>query len=129
MPATLTTRRFTERTASQPGRIDRAAGIIRDVKIIGQRSRNGRTYTAECLSRARPLYEGAAVYCNHEGEPGQSRTIGDKIGWLEGVRSAGDGLRGDLHLLTSHPQTAAVFEMAERRPGLIGLSHNVSGSV
>ena len=46
-------------------RVDRGAGIIRGVKILGLESRNGRRYPAETLLRAVELYDGAKVNVNH----------------------------------------------------------------
>ena len=45
--------------------VDRERGIIRGVKILGTRSQNGRTYLAEAIGQAVPLYEGAKVNVNH----------------------------------------------------------------
>ena len=51
-------------------RVDRQAGVIRGVKILGLQSRNGRTYLPEALAQAAPLYEDAKVNVNHpKGSP------------------------------------------------------------
>ena len=52
--------RLSERVTSQPGRVDREAGVIFGVKIIGRHSRNGRTYSDRALSEAVNLYEAPA---------------------------------------------------------------------
>ena len=55
--------------------VDRLAGVIRGVKILGLESRNGRTYLPEALAAAAPLYEGAKVNVNHpKGAPGRPAT-------------------------------------------------------
>ena len=46
--------RFIEYTSALAphSRVDREAGVIRDVLILGSRSANGRTYTADAMSAA-----------------------------------------------------------------------------
>src|SRR5690606_32058205 len=53
--------RLLETTYSGVLRVDRAAGVIRGVKILGTTSRNGRTYTDAALEQAAKLYEGLGV--------------------------------------------------------------------
>ena len=45
--------------------VEREAGVVRGVKILGLTSRNGRVYPAAVLEQARGLYEGAKVNVNH----------------------------------------------------------------
>lgn len=119
-----------ERVAGGASRIDAEAGVIRDVRILGFESKNGRSYTREALQNAVSMYEGIQVNVDHPADDlTYGRSVGDRIGWLAGVHLAADGLRGDLHLLKSHAQFATVIEAAERRPQLIGLSHNAQGRV
>jgi hypothetical protein len=42
---------------SQRLRVDRVAGVIRGVKLLGLASRNGRRYRENALVDAAPLYE------------------------------------------------------------------------
>jgi hypothetical protein len=123
------TKRLLESIAGLPnGRVDRARRIIRGVKIIGKHSKNGRTYTDDCLRRAMPLYEGVRLYVGHTQKAGQPRKPTEQpIGWLEGVRAKNDGLYADLHYLESHPQCKSLLEAAERNPSLWCLSHNAHG--
>ncbi|MFH1266681.1 MAG: hypothetical protein ABIK89_13205 [Planctomycetota bacterium] len=118
-----------ERVAAAASRVDAEAGVIRDVKILGYQSKNGRTYTREALQGAIKLYEGIAVNIDHDSNGAHGRSVGDRAGWLENVRLASDGLRGDLHLLMSDPRSAKVLEAAQRRPNLLGLSHDATGQV
>lgn len=111
------------------GSVDRAAKVIAGVKVIGNDSLRGRTYTRECLQKAMPLYEGARVYVGHTKRAGQPRKPDEQpVGWLENVHldDAG-GLSGDLHYLESHPVCASLVEAAERNPSLWALSHNAHG--
>ena len=84
-------------------RVDRHAGVIRDVKILGLHSRNGRQYLAETLTRAVPLYEGAKVNVNHpKGNPLSPRDYQDRIGVIHGVELR-PGMRGCLASSISIP--------------------------
>jgi uncharacterized membrane protein len=106
-------------------RVDREKGIIYGVKIIGNESRNNRTYPQAVLSRARQQYEWRSVNVSH---PSREKAADDRpfesfFGRLENVREE-DGLRGDLHYIKSHPLAEVVCEAAERMPENFGLSHN-----
>ncbi len=116
-------------------RVDRAAGIIYGVKVLGATSRNrhdqdGATstaYTEDCRKAAVPLVEGAYVNVDHPDRktPHALRSAHDRFGQLQNVRTDYMGeLRADLHVLRSHPLAATVLEAAERMPGAFGLSIN-----
>lgn len=108
-------------------RVQRDAGLIRDVLILAPKSANGRTYTADALASAVKLYEGISVYVDHSEARG--RSLRDKIGWLENVRFANGQLRGDLRICPEHPDAKTVFWYAENRPQSLGLSHDAEGVV
>ena len=80
-------------------RIDRAAGVIRGVKLLGFESRNGRRYLPEALAQAVGLYEGAKVNVNHpKGNPLAARDYQDRLGRIRNVAvRPGEGVFGDLH--------------------------------
>ncbi|HEY1191545.1 MAG TPA: hypothetical protein VGE74_28190 [Gemmata sp.] len=101
-------------------RVDREAGVIRDVVLCGFESANGRDYPANVLREAVKKYEGRPVNYDHAREG----TVARRGGWVANVRAGADGRpRGDIHLLKSHPYYAPVMEAAERRPDLFGMSH------
>lgn len=124
-------------------RIDRAAKVIRGVKIVGIKSRNpGRTigipsdepysYEPRALESAIPLYEGAEVHNKHPKirtdasgrRHADDKTSGDPVGVLRNVHMGSDGLYGDLHYLESHPVTAQLLESIEGGMNLYKLSSN-----
>jgi hypothetical protein len=111
--------------------VDRAKGVIKNVKVLGTKSINGRSYTLEAMRRAIPLYEGVMVNIDHpkpaEGPDGQ-RSSYDRFGRLVRVHCESDGLYADLEFLTSHAMAARVCEDAERGLGVFGLSHNAGGA-
>lgn len=107
-------------------RIDRQAGIIRHVKILGEQSINGLTYPRSTRSDAMHLYEDARVFIDHpsRANPGEVRSFRDLVGTLHNITDELDGLYGDLHLLTGSPNAERILEAAEKAPTAIGLSHN-----
>jgi hypothetical protein len=108
-------------------RVDREAGVIRGVKLLGLASRNGRRYREEALVSAVSLYEGAKVNINHpKGHPLSPRDYQDRLGVVRGVQfRAGDGLFGDLHFNPKHALSEQLVWDAEHAPQNVGMSHNV----
>lgn len=106
-------------------RVDRDAGCIYGVRVLGLKSKNGRRYLREAVADAAPLYEGARVYLNHK--PEGDRSTRERWGKLVNVREAADGgLVADLIYLKSHPETEATLEAIERFQD-VGLSHDSLG--
>ena len=108
-------------------RVDREAGILRGVKILGLESRNNRSYLPEALARAAALYEGAKVNVNHpKGNPLGPRDYQDRLGTIQNVSPrAGEGLFADLHFNPRHALAEQLMWDAEHAPENVGLSHNV----
>ena len=108
-------------------RVDRRAGIIRGVKILGLESRNGRHYPAETLLRAVELYDGAKVNVNHaNGSPAGPRDYRDRIGAIRNVRlRPEDGLFADFHFNPKHALAEQLIWDAENAAENVGFSHNV----
>lgn len=109
--------------------VDRKAGIIRGVKVLGLISENGRRYTPAAVKAAADLYEGVRVNVDHpHKDAGQPRSAYDRLGRLVNIRYVeGEGLYGDLEILMSHPMARRICEAAERMPDAFGLSHNAQG--
>ncbi len=107
--------------------IDRAAAVIRGVKLLGLTSKNGREYPAAVLERARALYEAAKVNVNHpKGHPSAPRDYQDRIGVIRSVEvRTGEGLFGDLHYNPKHVLAEQLAWDAEHAPENVGFSHNV----
>lgn len=108
-----------------PLKVDRDAGVIRGVKLLGWKSANGRRYRPEGVDPA--LYEGRAVNVNHRARTSDQRSSYDRFGRTVNVSKRADGLYGDLEYLKSHPLAGPVTEAAERMPSLFGLSHDAQG--
>lgn len=125
------TTQLLEITFSETPQVDREAGVIRGVKILGRTSRNHRVYTDAALNQAAYLYEGLAVNLDHPApsQAGAGRAVAEGFGWLTSVGVREAGVFGDLHYLRSHPQAEMIAEAAERNPRRFGLSHNALGQV
>lgn len=119
--------------------IDRDAGVIRNVRVLGRLSRNrhgeqgvtGTEYTPECMRAAIPLYEGTQVYIDHPAAKSTSanRAVNDGFGVLRNVRYDNESLIGDLHYRKTHQLANTVLEDAEREDlRVYGLSHNATSS-
>jgi hypothetical protein len=121
--------RLTEQTTIAPRRVDREAGLIEGVRILGQDSRNGRRYSPRAMAEAARLYEGAPVNVDHPASERKDRPLAEAFGWIRNVRQEAGAVYGDLHYLKSHPQAELVAEAAERNPNRIGLSHHAEGTV
>lgn len=108
-------------------RVDRAGAVIRQVKILGLESRNGRTYSPAALAAAAGLYEGTKVNVNHpQGAPHAPRDYRDRIGVMRRVAlREGEGLFGDLHFNPKHDLAEQLMWDAEHAPENVGFSHNV----
>jgi hypothetical protein len=116
--------------ADQATVVDRAAKVVRNVKVCGLVSDNGREYPAGTLTRSLALYENTTVYTDHPPRPGQARGTREAFGVLRNFRFvAADGTRADLHYLPKHALTEDVLDDVERRLGIFGLSHNVDARV
>ena len=111
----------------QSMRVDREAGILRGVKVLGMESRNGRSYLPEALAAAAGLYEGAKVNVNHaRGTSAGPRDYQDRIGTIQDVSSRPDeGLFGDFHFNPKHAIAEQLIWDAEHAPENVGFSHNV----
>lgn len=103
-------------------------GVVKNVRVLGLKSANDRTYSREAVKKAVGLYEGKVVNANHSTRAGD-RSVYDRVGWLENVRQESDGgLRADLHYLKAHSLAAPLVEAARRNPCLFGLSHTARGN-
>lgn len=109
--------------------VDREAGVIRGVKILGRVSKNGRVYSDKAMDDGVRIYEGLKVNVDHpdKSRPKAERGFLEGFGELRGVTRKDDGVYGDLHFLKSHPAASPVCESAERFPKQFGLSHNAEG--
>jgi len=121
----------TAHTASSDVRIDRDAGVIFGVKIIGCDSRNGRHYPNDTLRTAIPLYENSKVNLDHpDGDPRKGRSYHDRFGMLRNVQlRENEGLYADFWFNPRHTIAEQLLWDAEHAPDNVGFSHNVEAVV
>ncbi|MBX3425814.1 MAG: hypothetical protein KF688_09050 [Pirellulales bacterium] len=112
-------------------RVDRDAGVLRGVKLIGLESRNGRRYRPQALERAAALYEGAKVNVNHPKDgPLAPRDYRDRLGVIREVEFRPDeGLFGTLQFNPKHALAEQLAWDAVHNPRNVGFSHNVLARV
>jgi hypothetical protein len=107
-------------------RIDRLAGLVRGVKLVGTRSGNGRKYPPRVLAAAARLYAGVGVNLGHHLDPlGRPLPVPpeDRFGRILDPRPAADGgLVGDLRLNPRHPFADRFLWACEFDPGQYGFS-------
>ena len=109
-----------------PLKVDREHGVIQGVKLVGTVSKKGREYPKEVLAKAIPLYEGTRVNVDHV-DPGQRRSLRDRIGLVKNVALREDGLYGDFHFNPKHQLAEQIAWDAENAPQNLGFSHDTRG--
>jgi hypothetical protein len=111
------------------GKVDRDACVVKDVRVCGLKSGNGREYSRDALRNAIHLYEGTRVCFNHPAGKSNTRRYQERLGRLKNVRAESDGgLTADLHYNPAHPDAEQFLWDAENDPAGMGLSHNAEGS-
>lgn len=109
--------------------VDEKTGLVRDVRICGEKSSNGYSYSQEARNQAVAMYEGAEINWDHtEGDP-EGRPSTDAVAFITNPRLAENGLsvRGDVQVYMTHPYGPLFLEKARKNPKKFGLSHVVSG--
>jgi hypothetical protein len=106
--------------------VDAERGVIKGVKILGLKSRNGREYLPEAVRRAVGLYEGRAVNVDHT-ESGQDPSYRNRIGRIVNPVLREDGLYGDLLVNPKHSLAEQLLWDAQHAPENVGLSHDAQG--
>jgi len=103
--------------AAGPMQVDQEASVVRGVKILGQVSKNGRTYKETAMREAAALYEGASVNIDHpDGRPDQPRSYRDRFAIVKNVHFREGGLWGDLHYNPKHAVAEQFAWDAENAP-------------
>lgn len=116
---------FVQRITDFDKRHDAVNHVIRDVKILGATSKNGRRYTAKAVKQAAEQYEGAAVCIDHPPVEriAQPRGFRERWGTIKNVQHSAVEARGDLHYNPDHADTPGILYALRSSMGG-GLSHN-----
>ncbi len=111
--------------------VDRAAGVIRGVKILGLESSNGRRYSKETIAAAIAKYDGAKVNVDHpKGDARGARGYADRIGVIRNpsLGEGSSGLYADFHFNPKHALAEQLLWDAEHAPENVGFSHVIEAS-
>lgn len=103
--------------------VDLENHVIRNVSLLGVKSRNRRRYPKEVMAAAAHLYEGANVNIDHKRDGDGSRSIRDRIGVVRKVRAEGERLKGDFHYNPDHPDAKQFLWAVKNQPNTVGFSH------
>lgn len=111
---------FEQAQTAQP-RVDRALGILHHVRIMGNVSKNGYTYSREGMLAATPLFEGLCVGINHDYSQ-KPLKVEDAWGTISNPTFEDDSIWGDLTYLKKHILTEQILEDVERNTRIFALS-------
>lgn len=114
--------------------VDRGDNLIRNVRLLGRQSRNGRTYTESAVRDGTKMYPGKPVFLDHPTarelrERKGNRSVTDLAGKVATARKSQDGVRGDIQVLEGNAAGQFLFAVAEQMPDIVGMSHRASGQV
>jgi hypothetical protein len=110
-----------EQSPLSKDRIDRSAGMLFGVRIMGIHSAHGYDYSLDAQRAACPRYEQMPVGLDHD-YAGGPMTVEAAWGTLCNPRVDERGTVADLRYLKTHVRTEQVLEDAERDVGLFSLS-------
>lgn len=101
-------------------------GIVRGVKLLGLKSKNGRDYNTEGVRKtAKKALEGARVYVDHPEKPGQVRSYKEAFGFTDAVEYVeGKGYYGNVKFNPQHPQANQFIWDVKNNPTGLGMSIN-----
>lgn len=102
-------------------RSEAKSNCVKNVKVLGIHSKNGRVYPLSVMRDALPKYEGIVVNLDHK--PNEPRSVMDRFGKISNVRLEQDGIYGDLEYNPAHPYAKAFEYFVENQPDAVGLSH------
>ncbi|MBS0187297.1 MAG: hypothetical protein JSS51_04465 [Planctomycetes bacterium] len=134
---------FLSEAAFDGSNVDHENGIIRGVKLLGEkapskgmnaRGGRGRRYELDAMRSAAALYENVPVHLNHLGSEGrratQDRGVEDVFGVVKSARfeESKRGIFGDIHFNKKHPRAEQIAYAAEKFPHTVGASHVADGA-
>lgn len=96
--------------------------LIKGVKVLGVKSKNGRTYPLDVMSKNIGKYEGAIVALDHARHD-KPRSVTEIFGRIRNPRMTETGIVGDLEYNNQHPYAKAFEYFVQNDPSAVGLSH------
>ena len=113
-------------TSLEESSFDEKKLIIKNVKMLGASSVNGRDYPETTQREAIPLFEGAKAYLNHakKKDSEEPRQVQEQIGYYKNVTVRNGGTYGDLHLVDKPIVREEVIPYADK-----SVAHLVGNSI
>lgn len=109
--------------STKPYKIDKDKNIVFDVKVLGLKSLNGRTYVPEGTKKAVPLYNKKPCNIDHPVDLNQPRSYRDRFGWFNETYWGEDGIYAkEFHYNPKHELTEQFLWDAENNPSACGFS-------
>ena len=112
---------FEQFAMGAPERIDREAGILRGVRILGLKSAHGYSYDLEAQRAAAPRFEQLCLGLDHD-YASKPMVIQQAWGVLSNPRVDDKGTIADVTYLKTHQFTEQILEDAERNIGIFSIS-------
>lgn len=102
------------------------SGVLRKVKLLGLKSKNGRNYNSEGVRRtAKNALEGARIYIDHPDKPSAVRSYREAFGFTEAVEYVdGKGWYGTVKFNPAHPSASQFIWDVKNKPNALGMSIN-----
>lgn len=118
-----------ESTTTTKPKIDKVKGIIHDVKVLNETSRNNFVYPKETRVRAHKLLENLRVNINHKKKKDEREDtpLQSRFGRLQNVRETETGTIADLKYNIRHSMADEIIYAAEELSDTLGLSINGDG--
>lgn len=118
--------RLHEQVSQAALRVDRPNGVLRGCKLLGWLSANNRRYEPAGVDPH--LYDGVKVFAENHVAAHQQHDVRSLVAWVEKPWKANIGIFGDLLFVNPRSEFAEMcYSIAERKPSLIGLSHEADG--
>jgi len=102
------------------------AGVLKNVKLLGLRSKNRRTYDTEGVRNTAPKkLTGARIFLDHPADPAATRQYRDSFGVVESVEyRPGQGYFGAIKYNPEHPLAKKFAWDVKNVPKTFGMSIN-----
>jgi hypothetical protein len=107
--------------------VDTESGVLRNVKLLGEKSRNNRKYTQRAMQDAVPKYEGKKIYIDHPPDSTGDRSMDRWAGTVQNAHYESDGIYGDVKLRKKSGYFEGILEAAQEFPNDVGFSHVAEG--
>ncbi len=117
---------FTSDAFEQVDVTEAETGVLKNVKLLGLRSKNRRTYDTDGVRRtAASKLTGARIFLDHPDEPNKTRRYSDSFGAVESVEyRSGQGWFGTIKYNPEHPLAKKFAWDVRNVPKTFGMSIN-----